>query len=55
MKNYRVNYSFYLSDWVVVEANSEEEAESKVEEMIENGEIGNLNEMCIGDSNIWID
>ena len=55
MKKFNVHYSFYLSESIEVEANSEEEAESKVEEMIENGEIGNLNEMYIGDSNIWVD
>ena len=55
MAKYNVHYSFYLSDRIEVEANSQEEAEAKVEEMIENGEIGNLNEMTVGDSKIWID
>ena len=55
MKKFNVHYSFYLSESIEVEANSADEAEAKVEEMIENGEIGNLNEMYIGDSNIWVD
>lgn len=54
-KKFRVHYSFYLSEYIDVEADTEAEAEAKVEEMIENGEIGNLNEMEIGDSKIWID
>lgn len=53
---FRVHYSFYLSDSVEVEASSEAEAEAKVEEMIENCELGdNLNEMCVGDSKVWVD
>ena len=52
---FRVHYSFYLSDAVEIEASSEAEAEAKVEEMIEGGELGNLNEMFVVDSDVWVD
>lgn len=54
-RKFRVFYSFYLSDWVEIEANSEEEAEEICKGMILAGEIGNLNEMDIGDQKVWID
>lgn len=54
-KEFRVHYSFYLSDAVVISAETEEEAEMICQKMIENGDIGNLNEMDIGDSKVWID
>lgn len=54
-KKFRVNYSFYLSEYIDVEANSEAEAEAIVDKMISNGEIGNLNEMEVVDSKIWVD
>lgn len=54
-KKFNVHYSFYLSDSIEVEAESEDEAIAKVDKMIECGEIGNLNEMDIGEQNTWID
>jgi len=55
-KTFNVHYSFYLSDSVEVEAESEKEAELKVAGMITNGEIAeDLNKMEIGDHEIWID
>lgn len=54
-KTFRVHYSFYLSDYIDIEADTEAEAEAIVDEMICNDELGNLNEMDIGDSKIWID
>lgn len=54
-KTFRVHYSFYLSDYIDIEAETEQEAENKVDTMIQNGEIGNLNEMEIGDQKIWVD
>jgi hypothetical protein len=54
-KKFKVHYSFYLSDYIEVEAENEQQAESIVDDMICCGEIGNLNEMDIGDSKIWID
>jgi hypothetical protein len=54
-KKFRVHYSFYLSDSIDIEAETEQQAESICEEMICRGEIGNLNEMEIGDQKIWID
>lgn len=54
-KKFRVHYSFYLSDSIDIEAKNEQEAESIVGDMICRGEIGNLNEMEIGDQKIWID
>lgn len=55
MKKFNVHYSFYLSDMIEVEAETEQEATEKVNDMIDAGEIGNLNEMDIGDQNIWVD
>ena len=54
-KKFKVNYSFYLSESIDVEASSKAEAEAIVDKMISNGEIGNLNEMYITDSKIWVD
>lgn len=54
-KTFNVHYSFYLSDSVNVEAIDEKDAENKVTEMIENGQIGNLNDMIIGEQKVWID
>jgi hypothetical protein len=54
-KTFRVHYSFYLSDSIEVEAENEAQAEAIVQEMIEHEEIGNLNEMDIGDSKVWVD
>lgn len=53
-QKFRVHYSFYLSDSIEVEAENEAQAEAIVEEMIECGELGILNEMDIGDSKIWV-
>ena len=55
MKKFDVHYSFYLSDSIEIEADTEEEARDKVQNMIDCGEIGNLNEMNIGEQNIWVD
>ena len=55
MKKFNVHYSFYLSDSIDIEANTEEEARDKVQNMIIRGELGNLNEMDIGEQNVWID
>lgn len=54
-KKFNVHYSFYLSDSIEVEADNEQQAESIVDDMICRCEIGNLNEMDIADSKIWID
>jgi hypothetical protein len=54
-KKFKVHYSFYLSDSIEVEAENEQQAESIVDDMICSGELGNLNEMDVGDSKIWID
>jgi len=54
-KTFRVNYSFYFSDSIEVEAENEKEACDKVESMIEHEEIGNTSEMNLGDSKVWID
>lgn len=54
-KKIEVHYSFYLSDSIEVEAADEEEAKEKVRGMILNAEIGNLNEMDIGEQKIWVD
>ena len=54
-KTFNVHYSFYLSDSVNVVAIDEKDAENKVTEMIENGQIGNLNDMIIGEQKVWID
>jgi hypothetical protein len=54
-KKFKVHYSFYLSDSIEVEAENEQQAESIVDDMICSGELGNLNEMDIGDQKIWID
>ena len=54
-KKFRVHYSFYLSESIDISAETEEEAERICEEMIECGEIGNLNEMEIGDQKVWVD
>ena len=55
MKKFDVHYSFYLSDSIEIEADTEEEARDKVQNMIIRGELGNLNEMDIGEQNVWID
>lgn len=54
-KIFNVHYSFYLSDSIEVEADNEKDAENKVAEMIEQGQIGNLNEMDIGEQKVWVD
>jgi hypothetical protein len=54
-KTFRVHYSFYLSDSIDIEAETEEQAEAIVDDMICCGELGNLNEMDVGDSKIWVD
>ena len=54
-KKYNVHYSFYLSEAREVEAESEREAIKMVENMIENGELGNLNEMSIAEQKVWTD
>ena len=54
-KKFNVNYSFYLSDSIEVEAESEQEAKSIVDGMICRREIGNLNEIEKGESRIWTD
>ena len=54
-KTFNVHYSFYLSDSIDIEAIDEKDAENKVTEMIENGKIGNLNDMIIGEQKVWID
>lgn len=53
-KKFEVHYSFYLSESEEVEAESEEEARDIVERMLDNGELGNLNEMDIGERKVWI-
>ena len=55
MKKFDVHYSVYLSDSIEIEADTEEEARDKVQNMIDCGELGNLNEMTIGEQNIWVD
>ena len=45
MKKYDVYYNVRLSNHYEIEANSKDEAEDKFRKMIENMEIGNLNEM----------
>lgn len=55
MKKFNVHYSFYLSDSIDIDANTEEEARDKVQNMISSGELGNLNEMDIGEQNVWVD
>lgn len=52
-KTFNVHYSFYLSDSIDIEAIDEKDAENKVIEMIENGQIGNLNDMTIGEQKVW--
>ena len=54
-KTFNVHYSFYLSDSIDVEAIDEKDAENKVAEMIENGQIGKLNDMIIGEQKVWVD
>ena len=54
-KKFNVHYSFYLSDSIEIEAENEESAKDVVEKLICEGELGNLNEMDIGEQNIWID
>ncbi len=55
MKKFNVHYSFYLSDSIEIDADNEEEARNKVQDMILSGELGNLNEMDIGEQKVWID
>lgn len=55
MKKFNVHYSFYLSDSIEIDADNEEEARNKVHDMILSGELGNLNEMDIGEQKVWID
>ena len=55
MKKFTVHYSLYFSDSIEVEATNETEAEKKVKGMMLAGEIGNPNEMDLGESNVWID
>ena len=55
MKKFNVHYSFYLYDSIDIEADTEEEARDKVQNMIDCGELGNLNEMDIGEQSIWVD
>ena len=55
MKKFTVHYSFYLSDSIEIDADNEEEARNKVQDMILSGELGNLNEMDIGEQKVWID
>lgn len=52
---YTVHYSFYLSESVDIEAESESQAEEIVKQKIIAGELGNLNEMDIGDQEVWVD
>jgi len=54
-QTFTVHYSFYLSDSVEIKAKSAKEAEEICEGMICCGEIGNLNEMEVGDSEVWVD
>ena len=54
MKKFNVHYSFYLSDSIEIDADNEEEARNKVQDMILAGELGNLNEMDIGEQKVWI-
>ena len=54
-KKFNVHYSFYLSESIEVDAENADEACEKVDEMLDNGEIGNLNEMDIGERKVWID
>lgn len=54
-KKYEVHFSFYLSDSVEVEAESEQEAIVKVETMIAREEIGKIEDMEIGEAKTWID
>ena len=54
-KKIRVHYSFYLSESIDVEAETKAEAEALVDDMICVGVIGNLNEMEVVDSKIWVD
>ena len=54
-KKYEVHFSFYLSDSVEVEAESEQEAIKKVGEMIAREAIGKLEDMEIGEQKTWID
>ena len=54
-KKYEVHFSFYLSDSVEVEAESEQEAIEKVGEMIAREAIGKLEDMEIGEQKTWID
>ena len=55
MKKFNVHYSFYLSDSIDIEADTEDEARDKVQNMIIRGELGNLNEMDVGEHTVWID
>ena len=55
MKEFNVHYSFYLSDSSEIDADNEDEARNKVQNMIIRGELGNFNEMDIGEQNVWID
>ena len=54
-KKFEVHYSFYLSESEEVEAETEEEARDIVEQMLDNGELGNLNEMDVMDRKVWVD
>jgi len=55
-KKYNVHYSFYMSDSVEVEAESEEQAKEIVQGMIDNDELAeDLNSMEICDQKVWID
>ena len=55
MKKCDVHYSFYLSDSIEIEADTKEEAMDKVQNMIDCGELGNLNVMDIGEQSIWVE
>ena len=53
MQKYNVNYWFYLSDTIEVEAENEADAIAKVEAMVESSELASdLNKMPLGDSGV---
>ena len=54
-KTFNVHYSLYFSDSIEVEAENEEEAKKIVNGMLEREEIGNVLEMDLGDSNVWVE
>ena len=55
MQKYNVNYWFYLSDTIEVEADNEDSAIEKVKRMMESSEIVcDLNKKPMGDSGVQL-